>query len=54
MNCVMSSNIYGVMNMITNGLISDDNGRYEAVSCNILNGFYMADNTRPWILLFLT
>jgi len=45
MNCVMLSNVYGVMNMILKMqslLISDDNCRYEAVASDILKGFYFS------------
>ena len=44
MNCVTLSNIYGVMNMITNIIVthSDDNCCYEAVANNILKGFYFS------------
>jgi len=42
----MLSNIYGVMNMIANAMvtlfISDENCRCEAVSSNILKGFYFS------------
>ena len=50
MNCIMLSNIYGGMNMITNAI------GCEAVARNILKGFYFRDvlGLARWFVLYAT